>query len=460
MSSHHRSSSPTRRALVASMRPKSPRSSPAPPGLRATRRFEPFELKPLSLFPVGGPAPAGLAPGGRDESYTSQHLSTMTSIAACFTPTGVVKRIEPVDTVFPPDIAFHSHHEPIFSHLDINRILDVDITTVRNAGSTGVRIFYNAPDFNYHFVEYSWPKLQRYTELSKHNAVIHALSRLWHLIRDETGLPTLMLDHIRTWRPDTMLPAFRSYVTVRDLSCLLDEQYAWDDVINALLEVQYYQLASRTGSRVSPWLLINTHVSGVIFDRDIKSPLVDDQLLRELKYRLEDPAVHGIVFLHIESGHFRSYSYEKANGIIGRFDSLGLSGPKKHINCIKRFVRNVPGCPEPDTVEDLTDVLQPSDSGSCGFIVLNFIARYTGLSNALWCHSQSRSIRAAYLAKLCLWNTCQQDALNVSRHSSVPNQGPNVTCFQDFCPEIIETDLRRQQAGVCDDFNLWRPTVS
>lgn len=361
----------------------------------------------------GFSGPARVAYG----SYLHQELSLVSLIAGNFVAVGAVKNFEPVHTKFLPDNAFHGACDPIFSHIEFQRISQIDPDGSIVNGSTGLKIHYEIAGKVLHSVTYSWTKIYHYIELSKAEPALRGLSRLWSVIRDQLSLPYNVVRDVGAMRAGAFMNGLRSLASLRDLTCFFDEDYAWDDVVNALLEIMYLQLAARSPFRQSPWLLMNTHITAFVL-RSEESPLIDQAFIRDLKKRLANGLVKGFILMNVQSLHFNAIVYTKETGLLARFDSLSHSthNEAQVVRAIAQFVRDVPGCIEPTRLDSLSDVRQPPNSGSCGFIALNFVSRYLGISHTTWVQTQAGAFRLALLAKLLLW------AVVANRHPTVSDQ--------------------------------------
>jgi hypothetical protein len=193
------------------------------------------------------------------------------------------------------------------------------------------------------------------------------------------------------------------------LSCLLNEDWLDDGVLNALAELAYFR------SYTIPPLLLDFPVSEpppspylilpTTFLQDLQA-LYPREIynfnLRSLHDRLQKTPVSKIIMLSLNNQHYSTYVYSTEDGSLTHYCTLGSYPLPLELFCW--FLKGVPSLPQPDTIIAGDGPIQPAGSGSCGIAAYTEAMYRAGIEPHQWSHRLSSMFRNEALVNLITLN--------------------------------------------------------
>ncbi|PPR08003.1 hypothetical protein CVT24_003754 [Panaeolus cyanescens] len=358
----------------------------------------------------------------------------------------------------------------VIPHIDDLRLITKSMEHALKSGFAGVRlrIFYEGKDIEclYHFSKIELIKAVN----NYHFAKIH-LERLLHHLH--SILPPSSLALLHQFRRSRFLDKISGLISAKfcpiwKLVMLLDETWIEDDIMNALLELEYFRRhalwlkQNPANSFDSPpqHLILPTQFfsDAQNYDRILSNISQADDVpppssIAKLRLRLQNTSVQSISLALLQDNHYTGMVYRAgdtsiqygdslhgyADPFLGRIFSLALSTASR---ALPSFVDDSPG-----------QINQQGGSnggeGSCGIAVLNFIQHTFDDNTRKWAGPFSAFFRDEALVDLLTFH-----CISTQQHGTLQDwmqpilfdsQSNNSSCLYEF-----ET--------MYDDFNLCMPS--
>ena len=238
-------------------------------------------------------------------------------------------------------------------------------------------------------------KIRTFMSINNHTPHV-LLSRALFLEAQALGLPSAIQE--RFGRQRIMAPLLGFYSTADiplwRVGTLTGEEYVDEDVLNAMLEMDYLWLCSQN-SGVPGQLLLPTSFYNAASVLYTQSPRMYFANLCDVRERLAGLELGGFGFVVCRDSHYTGYNYNKT-AQLRHYDSLG-GAPIPGIEEIINWVLDGLTLPRITSVESDIGPLQSNDSGSCGLAVESFLAAGAGIPRKRWSQGQSGMRRGEWI---------------------------------------------------------------
>lgn len=202
------------------------------------------------------------------------------------------------------------------------------------------------------------------------------------------------------------------------LVCLLGETWLEEDVVNALLELLYHEVASMSNSD-STFLVLPTlfsHDMRLLFQQSPRSYSVELDLLRRRIQAIpaSSSTPNKISFVTCESDHYSAYRLHPRCKNLELGDSMRRPSSTDIAPAFRWLLAGLDAsgyCP-PQRVVEGHIAHQGQQSGSCAIAALNFISRGT-LDIPAWTDSTSAEFRKKHLQDLLIYHLVALDVEKV-----------------------------------------------
>jgi hypothetical protein len=243
---------------------------------------------------------------------------------------------------------------------------------------------------------------------------LRAAVRLWCYIVDEINIASDIIDIIGSSTLSTYLAGFRNDVKLVDLTCLIDEEYLWSDVLDGSIEQIWAQYTLQHQHDPPPYILLTTaFFSDLCFAHNSPNQRYPPALAH-LQRRLRDPRIKGFLFPVADANHFTAYKVQKGVNEIDFCDSLMRAPCPEVLPNLSTFMRVVEdGRPcSLRTFRNTNPAHQGAGSGSCGIAVYHWIGTQLQIpSVSPWDPSHARISRDNILHALVSCHALAMDAI-------------------------------------------------
>lgn len=186
------------------------------------------------------------------------------------------------------------------------------------------------------------------------------------------------------------------------LGCLLDEDWLEEDVLNSMLELQYFRHAARSTDH-SPIFLPTSFFTDAkrLF---MRSPQQYSLNIIALRNRISSAIPCALSAVTCIDGHFSGH-YSDLNGCLEHGDSMGLLAAPEFLPIIQWVLAGLNTTVViPRSVTETRISLQGPGSGSCGIAAENFVASRVDSKPPNWSHGNSPLFRDQALLNLLVYH--------------------------------------------------------
>lgn len=243
--------------------------------------------------------------------------------------------------------------------------------------------------------------------------------RLWNHIETHLGFQDSTLQRIGRQRIHATIGGLHTQAHLYNLICLKDEDYLWDEVLDAgieILSLRYNLCQSPENSGSGRLLVFPTTLFTDL--QQLKALAIREGFHPEytdpmscLRSSLRSPAVRGCLFVIADSNHYSGYKWLKGKDSYEYCDTLDLPPPPythSHWKWLTAGISSTSMSSQP-VFSNTAPTFQPPGSGSCGIAVLNWLERQLGLTMELWEPSRSSEFRNNLLTTFLLWHIASQE---------------------------------------------------